>query len=696
MARQKEASMTGKNRIEELQNTQLELADNLGQADRLLTAQKQEITTLEDRLVHIEKDVVESLETDIHKLASMIVAERKEAETHTRKLVAVAEERIRQQLAYRFGVAVVRALKNPLRLLVLPVELVRQRLMFQKADKPILAPRSPKKANPLAAIGFRPYRDTNLQERHSETKEERSAEDAAKIEPSPVMVSIATAQSMTLDALAKLPKANLHLLSKQALRDGALRMQMRLAELRWKENRNTANANHLRFVRSKLTELDVRWLPPLKKSRSFDPDPKVILHIFKVFYPQESSGGAVRNWSIFRSQAAVGYRPVAVLPAGAVDQNLLDGVRPNHGMVGVAEGDGTVYYCNLPALNPKKIPLDTLLGFEASLIESVAAAERPSIVHAASGFRGYETALKGLAVARAHKLPLVYEVRSFHEHVWGPIREDILDLEQTVMRSNQEIRCMSEAEAVVTISRAMARELGRRGIDEDKIFVVPNSVEDRFFEEPDEAAVAAFRQRWQLDDAHVIGYISNLSGREGHNVLIDGFHRIARERPNTKLLIVGDGPMRDAIVADIRERGLADRVVVTGAIDHRDIISAYAAIDLFVVPRIEDYASDFVTPMKPFESMALGCSLIMSDRPVTEEVLGQDRGLTFETGSGPDLARAMLDCIDHPDSARDRAETARKWLAENRRWPSVITRYDDIYAYARANKAKRTEAAAHG
>ena len=47
-----------------------------------------------------------------------------------------------------------------------------------------------------------------------------------------------------------------------------------------------------------------------------------------------------------------------------------------------------------------------------------AARERPAIIHASSGFRGYETALVGMALRDHLRIPLVYEVRSFFESTW--------------------------------------------------------------------------------------------------------------------------------------------------------------------------------------------------------------------------------------------------------------------------------------
>ena len=68
---------------------------------------------------------------------------------------------------------------------------------------------------------------------------------------------------------------------------------------------------------------------------------------------------------------------------------------------------------------------------------------------------------------------------------------------------------------------------------------------------------------------------------------------------------------------------IASSVVFTGEVAHEDIPNYYALIDLFVIPRVADFASDFVTPMKPFEAMAMRRPLLVSDRPALIEIVGE-------------------------------------------------------------------------
>lgn len=590
--------------------------------------------------------------------------ELSEAAKTSKLKVQEAERRVRHQLSYRFGHELLRAFKNPLRFVALPYFLVRQWRSFrsmQDADSGAAASPVPEAVD----LG------------------------TDNLKPEPV-IDADLAREMSPEALDALSHENLRQLERWAGKEGDPNLQLRTAKARWNKRPAEAETSNLRIKTGRMVELDTDWLPPLASRPIGKTDPNRILHIFKTLYPLESTGGAVRNWSIATNQRHHGLFPAVAVPPGVWPSDRRSDSRRQG--LGQGEKDGVdIHFCHFENFPSIDIPRDVLLTFETKLLAHICDAVKPSIIHAASGYRGYDNALKGLALARSRQLPMVYEVRSFHEHIWGPLFEGIVDAPATRLRMKQEDRCMAEADAVVTTSECMVEELIARGVQQEKLFVVPNCVDDKFRIAPDISAREKFRSRWGLTGKKVIGYISNMSRREGHSVLMEAFLRLkASDRDDLRLLLVGEGKMESELKAFAAEQGLGSSVIFTGAIDHEDILPAYAAIDIFVVPRLPDYASDYGTPMKAFEAMAVGAPLVMSDRPVTREVLGdQERGLCFRTGDPDELAQAVGAILDNPEKARSRAEQARSWVIENRSWRSNIVLYEEVYAAARERHADR-------
>ncbi|SEG20091.1 Glycosyltransferase involved in cell wall bisynthesis [Jhaorihella thermophila] len=437
-----------------------------------------------------------------------------------------------------------------------------------------------------------------------------------------------------------------------------------------------------------LTELDTGWLPELPPQPPLDADPRTVLHLLKVICPEEGSGGAVRSTSILESQAASGLRPVACLPLAAPRGDMAG--RPD-GIVSLERNGVSVNFLNFSALDPRALPATDLLRFETALHNRVLRAHRASLIHAASGFRGYENALKGLALAQANGLPMVYEVRSFHEHTWRPVSATHLGDGLTRLRMAQEDRCMAAADAVVTISRAMETNLRERGVPADRLFVVPNAIGPTFETLCPMQEADALRARHGFAGPVTVGYISNFSLREGHRVLLEAFARLVAAGHDLHLVMVGDGPERPKLAEEVRQRRLGDRVTMPGPVDHGEIRAWYRAIDLFIVPRIADFASDYVTPLKPFEAMSQQVPVLMSDRPVAREIAGEreERAGIFPSGDAEALAGAIAAALADRSALAARAAAARDWVLRERVWASVARRYDAVYATARDIHAQR-------
>jgi glycosyltransferase involved in cell wall biosynthesis len=88
-----------------------------------------------------------------------------------------------------------------------------------------------------------------------------------------------------------------------------------------------------------------------------------------------------------------------------------------------------------------------------------------------------------------------------------------------------------------------------------------------------------------------------------------------------------------------------------------------------------------VTPLKPYEALAMARPLVVADLPALTEIAAPDeRGLVFRTGNAEALATTLERLIDHPALGRRIGEAGRTWVARERTWsrngPSLRAVYD--------------------
>lgn len=436
-----------------------------------------------------------------------------------------------------------------------------------------------------------------------------------------------------------------------------------------------SNLHRVNHVSSLIESLNVNWSPSLRSSDTLQSEQQAnkIMHLFKVSYPFESTGGSIRNLNIVSSQKKAGIEPFVVTPINYPRIFKINNFTLEEEIENVRH-----IRLDLGSQNTSQLTYITRnLQLNTQLLAGIIRKEAPGIIHAASGYKGYELATMADALSRHFSIPWIYEVRSFHEHTWTNDHFQAETSIHTKLRMDKENSLMQKANHVVTISESMKEAIIKRGIPEEKITVVPNAVDTSYFR-PKKKSTKLINSLG-IKNKSIIGYISNMSYREGHDVLIKAFKTISKEVTDAVLLLVGSGRERENLEKLVNELGLTKNVIFTGNVDHSLIKEYYALIDLFVVPRRRDYAADLVTPLKPYEAMGMKIPLLMSDRAALKEIIGEERGFIFKTEDEEDLAKVAISCLNNQTECIRRANIAHEWLITNRTWEMNAEIYKQLY-----------------
>lgn len=477
-------------------------------------------------------------------------------------------------------------------------------------------------------------------------------------------------------------------------KEGAASLRLALLDYKHRLSKHPNDQKQLNGAIQEMVELDRAWLPELAHSDKISPIKAngrlTVAHLHKTAYPYENTGGAIRCLNTVLSQQRMGIDPYIVTPIGyprsagvegAMNHEVIEGIE--HFRIG-ANTDGL-----------RGISLADRTRYSTFHIAKLLKQRGASVIHAASGVRGYELALQALALKRLTGLPLLYEVRSFHEHTWTPVRNDVMDLERTQLRVIKENFCMAEADFVTTISYSMKKILIERGVAPEKVEVIPNAIdESKYLGKTFSPMPIPGLEGAEM----VVGYISNMSRREGHQYLIRAIHQL-RQRTGRDIrgLLVGNGPERESLEKLAAELGMEKMIAFPGEVDHSQINAYYKAIDLFVIPRIPDYAADWVTPLKPYEAMALERPIIVSDLPALKEIVGdhEERGLVAKPADVESLVTQLQRYIDDPAMRQRKVNTAKEWVFAERTWSANAKRYEAIYRRLMATHGNSEKEALH-
>jgi glycosyltransferase involved in cell wall biosynthesis len=396
--------------------------------------------------------------------------------------------------------------------------------------------------------------------------------------------------------------------------------------------------------------------------------PGCILHLVTNALPEVTAGYTVRTQGIAAAQRRDGLDshvatrlgfPVTAGRLGAGPIVQVDGV-PYHRILP---------FRWLPATADRSLALD--VDLTARLVERL----RPTVLHAHSKHLNADVAL---ALRDRYRVPVVYEVRGFLEETWRSRGHDA-GTDTYRLAREAETRCIAAADAVVTIADSMKAEIVGRGIDPDRVVVVPNAVDAFFLAEPPGSGPTRRRLGFAADDV-VVGLVTTVNDYEGVDTLVDALAHLRGRGVQTRLLVVGDGPALAGVRLRAVKRGLSDDAVFTGRVPFADVRAYYAAIDIFCIPRTDTPVTRLVTPLKPLEAMATGRPVVASDLPPLREIVDPGHtGVLAAPGDAASLADAIEPLVaDVADRAR-MGEAARRWVAEHRTWDAAARAYRDLY-----------------
>ena len=428
-----------------------------------------------------------------------------------------------------------------------------------------------------------------------------------------------------------------------------------------------------------LAETSPGWRPRIPgPPRPVEPQPGVVLHLLKESAPELTNGFTMRSRYNLLAARSAGVAPVVVTSLGFPRKVGATSWEP------VALVDGIPHHrLDLGPHYPYTRPIDGRLADQAWLTAAIAREVRPSVIHASSGYHGFEHALVGLALRDHIRVPMVYEVRSFFESTWSQDERWNDDGELYDLRFATEARAMQAADHVLTIAETMREDIVARGVPPERVTVIPNGVDVAAFQPAD--ADPALVVRYGLQGTFVYGYVSNLDHRrENQELLVEAAAELKRRARRIKVLIVGDGDRRAEVEEIARDRGVADDVVFTGRVPHAEVAAHYALMDAFVVPRRDERASRHVTPLKPYEALAMERPLVVAALPALLEITADDRGLSFPADDAGALATQLERLIDDPSLARRIGVAGREWVARERSWSANGARLVEVYREVQA------------
>lgn len=151
------------------------------------------------------------------------------------------------------------------------------------------------------------------------------------------------------------------------------------------------------------------------------------------------------------------------------------------------------------------------------------------------------------------------------------------------------------------------------GDKSDKAIVLKNAV-DAKAAKFDVGIRKEKRQELSIENQFVVGHVGRFERQKNHDFILDIFYSIKKKRPDSVLLLVGDGSLKSHVVEKIYEMGLEDSVKLLGV--RADVFELLSAMDVFLFPSLYEGL-----PVTMIEAQASGLMCVVSDSITIESKL---------------------------------------------------------------------------
>ncbi|GMQ81439.1 MAG: glycosyltransferase family 4 protein [Rhodothermia bacterium] len=235
---------------------------------------------------------------------------------------------------------------------------------------------------------------------------------------------------------------------------------------------------------------------------------------------------------------------------------------------------------------------------------------------------------------------------------------------------------LTSADGVIVVIEEMAERLSAKGISEQNMIVLPNTIHRAHFD--------AYGIDKSVSDSIksdlTILYTGGMDVHRGIAEAIRAMPTVRESIPSARLILVGDGAVRGELENLCSRLNLQDSVQFLGWQRQEKIPSYIAGADIGLIPHLKTEHTDHTIPHKLFHYMHLGLPVVASNcRPIERIVTGLHAGLIYSSGEPEDLALAILTLAENPVLRAETGEHGRRGVATQYNWETTASGLKDFY-----------------
>jgi glycosyltransferase involved in cell wall biosynthesis len=227
---------------------------------------------------------------------------------------------------------------------------------------------------------------------------------------------------------------------------------------------------------------------------------------------------------------------------------------------------------------------------------------------------------------------------------------------------------------VITVSEHVRQvAIHQAGLDPRRVHTVINGIDVQKYARDSERQ----RMRAELgvsEDDALIGIVARLTAEKDHSMLLEAFSRVILVNPKSKLIVVGSGGLKHALMEKAQQMAVATNTVFLGS--RADVPELLSALDLFVLSSHTEGLG-----ITLLEAMAAALPVVATNvGGIPEIVLDGKTGLIVAPRDAAAFADAMIRMLSNRDAAKQMGREGRERVTQKFGVGSMVRQYEAIYS----------------
>ncbi len=290
---------------------------------------------------------------------------------------------------------------------------------------------------------------------------------------------------------------------------------------------------------------------------------------------------------------------------------------------------------------------------------------KPDVVHTHSSKAG----ILGRAAAWHERVPVV--VHTIHGMPFGAFEGPLKNRLYIALERWAARRC----HAIVSVCDAMSQQALAAGVGRTEQFLtVYSGMDTEAFLNPRRSREDVRRELGLADDEIAFATVARLFELKGHDDIVTIAASVLKANPKVRFVWIGDGILRDRLIADLQQRGIRHAFLLTGLVPPDRIPELLTGVDAVIHPSLREGLAR-VLP----QALLVGRPVISYDIDGAREVVLPETGILLQPRDLPGLEKAILQLADDPALRDAMGREGRRRFADQFRHETMTRQLRSLY-----------------